>query len=182
LKELGLAVVVVPAEADEGVEAGETPVRYLQRVVRNKLSAVARRVAGSAHAGILVADTTVVLDDEILGKPADEQEAEQMVSRLVGRTHVVYTRFAISRAPDLDRPVVERTVETLVTMRSATAEEARGYAATREGLDKAGGYAVQGIGSFLVERIEGSYSNVVGLPACEVIVGLRDAGLLSSFP
>jgi septum formation protein len=94
----------------------------------------------------------------------------------------VYTRYAIARSPDLATLAVARTVESRVTMRAASAEELGRYAATGEGLDKAGAYAVQGIGAFLVERIDGSYSNVVGLPACEVVVDLLRVGLLEQFP
>src|SRR5690606_23728045 len=97
-----------------------------------------------------------------------------LVSRLAGNTHTVLTRYALSAGGR----VWARTVETRVHMRALSAEAARRYAETREGLDKAGAYAIQGTGAFLVRRIEGSYSNVVGLPACEVVEDLESAGLL----
>jgi septum formation protein len=94
----------------------------------------------------------------------------------------VFTRYAVASADAPETRRVCRTVESKVTMRAASREELRRYAATGEGLDKAGAYAVQGIGSFLVERIDGSYSNVVGLPACELVSDLKSLGLLGEFP
>lgn len=164
---------------DESVAPGEGAAAYLHRVVDAKLAAVGAEATADVG-GLLVADTSVVVDDEILGKPADAREAAEMLRRLVGRAHVVMTRYAIAR-PGPER-VSARTVETRVVMRGASADEIARYAATGEGFDKAGGYAIQGIGAFLVERIEGSYSNVVGLPQCEVVRDLLDAGLLHGFP
>jgi septum formation protein len=131
---------------------------------------------------LLVADTIVVLDDEILGKPTDVSHAEALLTRIVGRAHTVITRYAISVTPDLEKPRVARSVESRVTMRAASPVEVRDYAATGEGLDKAGAYAAQGIGAFLVARIDGSFTNVVGLPACEVVEDLLALGLLTRFP
>lgn len=174
--------MVLPADVVEDVLPGEAPPAYLERVVSDKLAAVAARASGLSFSAILVADTSVVLGERILGKPRDEAEAEQLLGSLVGRTHVVYTRYAVSAADRPAAPVCARTVASEVTMRSASREEIQRYAATGEGLDKAGAYAVQGIGSFLIERIDGSYSNVVGLPACEVVVDLLQHGLLPRFP
>ena len=179
---LGLELLVRPADVSERVEHGESPSGYLARVVREKLAAVASSLDSIPYAGVLVADTIVVIDDEILGKPDSETDAARLVGRLVGRTHEVLTRYAISAAPNPREVVCSRTVSSWVSMRAAEAAEIQGYARTGEGLDKAGAYAVQGIGSFLVERIEGSYSNVIGLPACEVILDLETAGLLERFP
>jgi septum formation protein len=177
---LGIPILVVPAEVDESVRPAESPERYLERVVLDKLASARARVGERSGACILVADTSVVLGSEILGKPGDHLEAVSMLERLGGTRHRVLTRYALG---DVDgTPLCARTVETEVWMRAASAEELQRYAATGEGLDKAGAYAVQGIGSFLVERIVGSYSNVVGLPACEVIVDLKQLGLLGPFP
>jgi septum formation protein len=181
LTALGISIRVVPGDADETRLSQESPVAYLSRVARGKLEDVARRVPRSVP-GILVADTIVVVDGDILGKPRHEEEAVELLSRLVGRSHVVHTRYAIATETALERPAVERTVESRVTMRVARAEEVLRYAKTGEGLDKAGAYAAQGIGAFLIERIEGSFSNVVGLPACEVVLDLSAMGLLSAFP
>jgi septum formation protein len=182
LSELGLAVRVVTAAIDEAPEPGEAADAYLARVVRDKLRAVASELDAAPFAALLVADTSVVVDGEILGKPEDATDAERLLRLIVGRTHTVFTRYAIALPADPARPARERTVATNVQMRAATAAEIAGYARSGEGLDKAGAYAVQGLGSFLVERIEGSYANVVGLPVCEVVVDLRDLGLLDRFP
>jgi len=182
LGELGILHRVQPAETAEEIWPHETPTDYVKRVVREKLEAVAARVGGDPFAGVLVADTVVVLDGQVLGKPRDVSEAAQLVGRLVGRTHTVLTRYAISTAEGPTTPVRVRTVSSAVTMRAASAREVAAYAQTGEGLDKAGAYAVQGLGSFLIERIEGSYSNVIGLPACEVVLDLCGAGLLERFP
>ncbi len=179
---LGVPLRVVPADVEETVGAAESPLRYLERVVEDKLGAVAPRARANPCAGVLVADTIVVIDGDVLNKPADVADAVRLLGRLVGRTHTVYTRYAISKFSELGIAAVTRTVESRVTMRSATALEVERYAASGEGLDKAGAYAVQGIGAFLVERIEGSYTNVVGLPACEVVVDLLRVGLLEQFP
>lgn len=100
-----------------------------------------------------------------------------MIARLAGRTHEVWTRFAIGAAEAPARTLHEETVSTRVTFRPLTSERVRAYVASGEGMDKAGAYAIQGRGAGLVSRIEGSYSNVVGLPACEVMVALERLGL-----
>jgi len=183
LSELGIAFRVLPADVVEEQARGESWSDYLERVVREKLAAVADRVGGAGDfSGILVADTIVLVDQDVLGKPSDPDEAVALLSRLVGRSHRVFTRYAISRAAAPAEIALARSVESIVTMRTASAEEIRAYASTGEGLDKAGAYAAQGIGQFLIERIEGSYSNVVGLPACEVVRDLCRVGLLERYP
>ena len=177
---LRIPCAVLPADIDERTQALESPESYLERIVSAKRMAVHGRAGERAFGAALVADTSVILGDEILGKPADVDEAERMLARLSGREHRVLTRYALS-LPD-GSLVAERTVTSRVWLRAGTSSELRGYARTGEGLDKAGAYAVQGLGAFLVERIEGSYSNVVGLPACELVVDLRDAGLLGPYP
>jgi septum formation protein len=178
-----LAVLRIPfrvavAGVDEDVCGGESPEGYLERVVPAKLAAVLGSGRAQGVGAVLVADTIVVLEDTILGKPADVDEAEGMLARLSGRSHRVLTRYAIARGSAPHAMVAARTVQTRVTMRSASAVELRRYAESGEGFDKAGAYAVQGLGSFLVERLEGSYANVVGLPVCEVVLDLQSAGLL----
>ncbi len=181
LQGLGLCIRVAPADIPEHVHAGEAPLSYVERIVREKLAAVAARVE-TPFSGLLVADTIVVIDGEVLGKPTDVADAERLLKRIAGRVHTVYTRYAISLpdAPDLTRAA--RTVATEVQLRAASREELSRYAASGEGLDKAGAYAAQGLGAFLIERIAGSYSNVVGLPACEVVLDLRALGLIEHFP
>lgn len=182
LQTLRVPARVVVADVDETGEPGEAPARFLERIVAAKLAGVAALLDEAPCAGVLVADTIVVVDGAILGKPRDEADAAAMIRALVGRAHVVQTRYAIAAAPEFHRVGIARTVTSRVVMRAASAREIEGYAASGEGLDKAGAYAVQGLGAFLVERVEGSYTNVVGLPACEVIVDLGRAGLLASYP
>ena len=179
LESRGASFVVHVAAIDEAVHPGEDPDGYLTRVVRAKLVAVRAGlpadVRGRAKA-ILVADTSVIVGGAILGKPADADEACAMIERLAGRTHEVHTRFTLAGIA-AESPIHEETVVTRVTMRSITHARALAYAASGEGMDKAGGYAVQGRAAAFVRRIEGSYANVVGLPACEVAVALEARGL-----
>lgn len=191
LSSLRLPFVVLAADIVEDVLPGENPQAYLERIALAKLEAIWQRLArgsslplGRAQvAAVLVADTTVVLGEQILGKPRDVAEAALMLSRLVGRSHEVFTRYAIGRAaPGEGALLAARTVRTEVRMRSASVAEVEAYARTGEGLDKAGAYAAQGIGTFLVEGVTGSYSNVVGLPACELVSDLTLLGLLDGFP
>lgn len=187
LTTLGLPLRIAAADVDETGRAGEGAGAYLERIASAKLDAVRRRAEAAAAGAILVADTAVILDGQVLGKPRDEADARAMIRSLSGRQHEVWTRFALAGpARDLAAaagpPLHAETVVTRVEFRALAEDEIDGYAATGEGLDKAGAYAIQGIGAFAVARIEGSYSNVVGLPACEVIAALRGAGLLPRFP
>lgn len=185
LANLRVPVVVRVVGTDESTRPGEGPEGYLERVVLAKLAAVANVYGAAPESAdevqstraVLVADTSVIDAGAILRKPADVDEAESMIARLAGRSHEVWTRFAIgspSVAPDV---LHAETVVTRVTFRALTPARIRAYAASGEGLDKAGAYAVQGLGAGLVARIEGSYTNVVGLPACEVLVALEQLGL-----
>lgn len=182
LEGIGLPIHVQAAHVPELGRPGEGPEDFLGRIVADKLRGVAELSEAGPVAAVLVADTIVVIDDEILGKPENVADAARLVGRLAGRTHRVYTRYAIASGADRAAPVIERTVETLVTVRPQSAAQIERYAATGEGLDKAGAYAVQGRGAYLVERIEGSYTNVVGLPLCEVVRDLEEQGLLGPFP
>jgi len=177
---LGIPFVLVPASVDERKLDTEGPAQYLERVVKAKLAAACEAAAQIACAGVLVADTIVLLGQEVLGKPSSLDQAREMLTDLSGRDHEVRTRFAIAGS-GLSREHAQ-TVSTRVRFRVLTGEEIARYAATGEGLDKAGGYAIQGVGSFAVEQITGSYANVVGLPVCEVVLALRKLGLLGAFP
>ncbi len=182
LQGLGLPIVVRPADTPELQQAGDTPASFLERVVDEKLRAAEAKRGADQFSCVLVADTIVVLDDQILGKPTDTTDAARLVGLLAGRTHDVFTRFAFSWVGPEGPLERARTVVSAVTMRAASELEVFRYAQTGEGLDKAGAYAVQGLGAFLVERIDGSYTNVVGLPACELVQELSGAGLLPEFP
>lgn len=180
LQSLRVPYVVRTAGVDETVLSGEKPGAYLERVVAAKLRAVHASAGDLAKTcrAILVADTSVIDGDAILGKPASVDEAAAMIERLAGRAHQVMTRFALG-AMDDGRPLHAETVATRVVFRPLTREQARAYAESGEGLDKAGAYAVQGLGGALVSQIEGSYSNVVGLPACELALALERLGIWS---
>lgn len=178
LEALRIPYVVRGAAADEAVRAGEVAEAYLERVVLAKLAAVRAALAPEERAGrgpgdaILVADTSVIAGAVILGKPSGPDDARAMMEVLSGRTHQVKTRFALAGVTE-GAPFHAETVTTQVTFRALDADEIADYVASGEGVDKAGGYAVQGLGASLVARIDGSYSNVVGLPACELTVALR---------
>lgn len=182
LEGLGIPLIQRSAEINEDQEPGELLEAYLARVVEAKLRAVADLAPELGAAGVLAADTVVVVDEQILGKPRDEADALRLLQILAGREHRVLTRFALADVRNLAATPYARTVESRVTMRAASRDELERYARTGEGLDKAGAYAVQGCGAFLVERIDGSHSNVIGLPACEVVVELLHLGLIRAFP
>ncbi len=181
LQSLKIPFVALPADADEAVLAGEPAPAYLARIVDAKLRAVRALLSpdlAARAAAVLVADTSVIVDGAILGKPEGQAEARAMILRLAGRTHEVHTRFAIGEpGAGADDPLHAETVVTRVTFRALSTMEVNAYAASGEGVDKAGGYAVQGLAAAFVPRIDGSYSNVVGLPACEVVVALGRLGL-----
>ncbi|MCL6599199.1 MAG: Maf family protein [Alicyclobacillus macrosporangiidus] len=164
LASLGLAFEVMPSHVDEDVPAGIPPAQYVETLAARKTRAVANRLAsrGGAPALVIGSDTTVVIDGEYLNKPADEAEAFNMLSRLQGRTHEVYTGLCVRHHPT-GREEVAHSI-TRVTMRPLTVERIRRYVQTGEPMDKAGAYAIQGYGATIVQRIEGDYFTVVGLP------------------
>ncbi len=174
LRELGLAFTVVPAAVDEQNRPGEGPEEYVLRLAGEKALAVA---VHHDQACILAADTIVVLAGEILGKPADAAHAEAMLGKMSGTWHEVWTAYCLCRQSD--RLMVKQAVCTRVLFRPLTADLCRAYVLTGEPLDKAGSYGLQGRGGFLVEKIDGSYSNVIGLPVAEVITDLLRFGMIA---
>jgi septum formation protein len=174
LARAGVACEVVPAEIDERSRPGEAPEALAERLAREKALCVARRVGPRPPRLVLGSDTIVVLDGEVLGKPRDPAHAEALLARLAGRTHRVITGVALARSESLD--LASLTVASRVTMRAAGADEIRRYVASGEPLDKAGAYALQGEGRRLVAAVEGSESNVIGLPLEETLGLLRAAG------
>lgn len=173
LRTLGVAFRVIDVEVDETTRVGEAPVDYVRRLARDKARA-GQAVAGGASLPVLAADTTVVLDGAILGKPLDDADARAMLARLAGRTHEVLTGVAVIDARGwLDDAVVA----TRVSFRALSPAEIAAYVASGEPADKAGAYGIQGLGGALVERIDGSYSNVVGLPLVETLALLDAAGV-----
>lgn len=169
----GIPVAVVPPRIDETPRPGEAPRRFVRRAARDKGEEVAARRPG---AYVLAADTIVVLDGAILGKPSDRRQAARMLASLAGREHVVHT--AVCLLDGRGRVVDEAVASTRVRFRALSRWEVAAYLRTGEGDDKAGAYAAQGAGSLLIERIAGSFTNVVGLPVTVVLGMLRRAGLV----
>jgi septum formation protein len=165
LEMLGLTVEVRPPHIVEVRRADESPRDYVERVAREKAAAVPGNL-------VLAADTTVVVDSEVLEKPADEADALRMLERLAGRTHEVITAIALRT----DGGTRQATDVTRVTFRAADQALLRDYIATGEPMDKAGAYGIQGYGAALVEGIEGDFFGVMGLPLRLVLDLLAQAG------
>ncbi|MCR9278452.1 MAG: Maf family protein [Pseudomonadaceae bacterium] len=169
LDQVGLAHAVKPQDVDESVLPGETPEDYVLRVASKKADACPRQ----PDEVVLAADTTVVADGQILGKPADHARAREMLLRLSGTSHVVLSAVAARS----ERGGFEALVRAIVTLRRLSDREIDAYLATGESFDKAGAYGVQGIAGTFVERVDGSYTAVVGLPLAETELLLQRAGL-----
>jgi septum formation protein len=161
---------VHPADIDENPQPGESAPSCAERLAREKALAVCRRYPNDF---VLGADTIVVVDEIILGKPCDENDAARMLRLLSGRTHRVITGVCLAAPVTVH---ISASETTLVTMSAISDEEIRAYVATGEPMDKAGAYAIQGIASRWIPRIEGDYSNVVGLPVARVYAMLRQGG------
>jgi septum formation protein len=170
LARVGLRPEVVPADVDESVQDGETPEAYVERLARDKAAAVASR---RPEALVLAADTAVVLDGRILGKPVDRNDALAMLTRLSGRTHQVFTGVAAVS----DGQAFAALEVAQVTFGVLTRVDLEWYLGTGEPFDKAGGYGLQGAGGVFVERIEGDPTTVIGLPLRTTIRLLAATGL-----
>ncbi|MFO0581819.1 MAG: Maf family protein [Anaeromyxobacter sp.] len=166
---LGLALDVRPAHADESQRPGEAPADYVLRVARDK----ARAVPGDV---VLGADTAVVVRGAILGKPADQADARRMLRALSGEVHEVLTGVCVRRNAGTLGVELDAVVTTEVRFQRLTSAQIDWYVSTGEPLDKAGAYALQGAGGVFVAGVEGSVSNVIGLPLGETIELLRHAG------
>ena len=185
LRAAGYAFDTLAVDLDESVRPGEVPSAYVARLAREKSAAAMQRFvertrtcggpdrAAMHDVVVLGADTTVVVDGEILGKPSDAGEAAAMLRKLSGRAHEVLTGVSIRTSSG----EWQQVVSTSVYMSALSPEDIAWYVASGEGLDKAGGYAVQGLASRFIPRIDGSYSNVVGLPVATVEALLREAAL-----
>ncbi len=174
LTQLGVAFRVVDVDVPELRAAQESPREYVSRVARDKARAGLAALAGAMDAVVLGADTEVVLDDEVFGKPRDAADAAAMLRRLSGRTHAVISSVWLVDAH------AERNACSVSRVRFAPLDEAAiaAYVATGESFGKAGAYAIQGRGAALVEHLEGSYSGVMGLPLFETARLLREAGVI----
>ena len=171
---VGIEHVVLPSHLDETMTPGETPAGHALRLAVEKACAVA---ISHPDAVVIGADTVVVLDGKILGKPPTLEVARETLHALNGRTHTVITAVAVAYG-GLTREVAE---EVAVTFRRLNDDEIDAYVATREGMDKAGAYGIQGFGATIVERIEGDFFAVMGLPLVRLIELLRDVGLSYRF-
>jgi len=177
LRVAGYHFETLAVDLDESVKAGEAPAAYVARLARDKSAAALRELVGPApHETqqalvVLGADTTVVVDGEILGKPADDRDSVAMLKKLSGRRHEVLTGVSLRTATG----EWGRVETTSVYMTELSADDIAWYVESGEGKDKAGGYAVQGLASRFIPRIDGSYANVVGLPVAAVAELLREA-------
>lgn len=173
LKQVGLDFEVAPSRVTEDFVRTESPQDHVVRLAEAK----ARQVASDyPNCWVIAADTVVYIDGSILGKPQDGEEAKEMLHRLSGQEHWVLTGFFVCH---LEKGKSDKqAVQTAVRMKRLATAEIEWYIKTGEPFDKAGGYAIQGIGSFMIESIHGSYTNVVGLPLCELIQMLSRLGAI----
>jgi len=173
LKQMGLDVEVVPSRVIEDFVQAESPREHVVRLAEAKAGDVASQYPDR---WVVAADTIVCINESVLGKPKCREEAVEMLRRLSGQEHRVLTGFSVCH---LEKEKNDKeAVETMVRMKPLTSAEIEWYAQTGEPFDKAGGYAIQGIGSFMIESIRGSYTNVVGLPLCELIQMLHRLGAI----
>ncbi|MDY6793003.1 MAG: Maf family protein [Thermodesulfobacteriota bacterium] len=164
LEQAGLRFTVIPSGFDENLISPSTPESYVKALAEAKATDISRKYPES---WVIGADTIVVINGTILGKPDSKQQARTMLKSLSGKTHQVYTGYCICcRAKEI---VFLDTVKTDVLFKNLSDREVEWYINTSEPFDKAGAYAIQGLGTFIVKSIKGSYTNVVGLPVCEVI-------------
>ena len=175
LELIGIRHEVRPADIDESVNAGELPERYAERLAREKSRTIA---AQNPEALVIGADTIVVIDDIVLGKPQDVNDAERMLAMLSGRSHTVMTAVAVSYGDSIASGV--EIVD--VTFAPLDEHQIRDYVATGEPMDKAGAYGIQGYGATIVRRIDGDYFAVMGLSLVRLVTLLREIGVSYDFP
>jgi len=171
---IGIAHEVIPADVDETYGPEEVPRAHAERLAREKASVLAAR---APDAVIIAADTIVVVDGDVLGKPRDADEAARMLRRLAGRTHTVFTAVAVARGAQM----LSGVEEVGVTFRPLDDATITSYVATGEPMDKAGAYGIQGYGAAIVERIDGDYFAVMGLAIGRMLALLRELGFRYDF-
>ena len=164
LKQAGLSFSVIPSDIDETSIPVTDPDNYVKILAEAKAGDISEK---NPDKWVIGADTIVLIDGKILGKPSSVDDARKMLNRLSGKVHHVYTGFAIFCKNN--NHFFSETIKTDVLFKKLSQEEIEWYVHTEEPFDKAGAYAIQGLGTFLVKRVNGSYTNVVGLPVCEVI-------------
>ena len=170
---MGIDFEVLVSDADESAVPKDLPIKlYVQELALLKATAIAKYVLHNKKAHIIAADTVVTLDGKILGKPKDKADAINMLTELSGKTHEVYTGICVMRMSDAKS--VCKAVCTRVSFKKLTAEKIEAYVKTKEPMDKAGAYGIQGKGSMLIDGIEGDYFNVVGLPVAALSALLEE--------
>lgn len=197
LEKVGFSVKTMPATVDERPLTDETPETFVKRMARSKVLAVVDRIQATLYPDsearvqrgmlresplrwVLGADTIVVLENEILGKPADHDEAAAMLSRIQGTEHYVLTGFCLYDMRKSKEGI--QAVNTAVRVKRMSRTEIEKYLSVGESMDKAGSYAIQGVGAYLVDGIVGSYTNVVGLPVCQVVEMMAEMGATDILP
>ncbi len=174
LKQVGLDFEVIPSGVTEDFSNKESPREHVLRLAEAKAREVASKYLDR---WVVAADTIVYINGSILGKPKNQKEALEMLHRLSGKEHWVLTGFCVCHSGKGEND--KGAVQTAVRVKTLTSVEMDWYVKTGEPFDKAGGYAIQGIGSFMIESIQGSYTNVVGLPLCELIQMLNRLGAIT---
>jgi septum formation protein len=174
LRAMDLKFKIIPAHINEIYLAGESPRQHVKRLSGDKAMVIARKYP---KAWVLGADTIVVIDGLILGKPKSQTQAREMLRKLSGREHKVFTGFTIAH---VDAEVYQtKVIQSSVRFKTISPREMEWYIACDEPYDKAGGYAVQGKGACFIQSIRGSYTNVIGLPLCEVLEAFKKLGSIN---
>jgi septum formation protein len=176
LRLVAIRFEIIPSQADERFLPGEAPEEHVIRLARAKAMEIAEQ---HRDRWVLAADTVVEIDGKVLGKPRNHREAEEMLQNLSHREHRVLTGYCILRFPSLEKR--EGKVISRVKFKALSPEEIRWYLNTGEPFDKAGAYAIQGRAAFMVQEVHGSYTNVVGLPLCEIVEALRELDAVDLF-
>jgi septum formation protein len=176
LRLVAIRFEIIPSQADERFLQGEAPEEHVIRLARAKAMEIAEQ---HRDRWVLAADTVVEIDGKVLGKPRNHREAEEMLQNLSHREHRVLTGYCIQRFPSLEKR--EGKVISRVKFKALSPEEIRWYLNTGEPFDKAGAYAIQGRAAFMVQEVHGSYTNVVGLPLCEIVEALRELDAVNLF-
>ena len=168
MRSVGLKFKIIPAQVNEEYLDGESPREHVRRLSHNKAMAIAQK---NPDAWVLGADTIVVIDGLILGKPKNKKQAREMLTRLSDRQHNVFTGFTLAQGTT--KVYKTKVIQSAVLFKKISPEEMEWYINCDEPYDKAGGYAVQGKGAYFIKSIRGSYTNVIGLPLCEVLEELK---------
>lgn len=171
---VGLIFKTVPAHVDENYLNGESPTQHVRRLAQSKAKIISEK---NPDAWVLGADTIVTIDGHILGKPENKAQAKKMLQKLSGRTHKVYTAFTIARAASSVNKT--RVIQSAVSFKNISPDEIKWYVSSKEPYDKAGGYAAQEKGASFIKSVRGSYTNVIGLPLCEVLEEFKTLGVIS---